>query len=170
MLHVFIFIPNERSGCLNNLFELDEQLIKLQYDASSREEVTTYLAERLEAGGYIKSSFLPAVLEREKTYPTGLPLATFGVAIPHTDPEHVNKPAISVATLKEPVIFHKMGSPDETVLAKIVFVLAISEPSKQLVMLEKLMTLFRKEEVMTKLSDMTSYEEAVAVLQKELNQ
>nr|MDH3176553.1 hypothetical protein [Bacillus pumilus] len=45
---------------MNNLFELDEQLIKLQYDASSREEVTTYLAERLEAGGYIKSSFLSA--------------------------------------------------------------------------------------------------------------
>ena len=63
-----------------------------------------------------------------------------------------------------------MGSPDETVQAKIVFVLAISEPSKQLVMLEKLMTLFRKEEVMTKLSYMTSYEEAVDVLQQELNQ
>ncbi|WGD97404.2 PTS sugar transporter subunit IIA [Bacillus safensis] len=155
---------------MNSLFELDEQLIKLQFEASSREEVTTYLAGRLEAGGYIKSSFLPAVLEREKTYPTGLPLAAFGVAIPHTDPEHVNKPAISVATLKEPVIFHKMGSPDETVQAKIVFVLAISEPSKQLVMLEKLMTLFRKEEVMTKLSHMTSYEEVLDVLQQELNQ
>ena len=63
-----------------------------------------------------------------------------------------------------------MGSPHETVQAKIVFVLAISEPSKQLVMLEKLMTLFRKEEVMTSLSHMTSYEEAVDVLQKELNQ
>lgn len=167
---MFIFIPNERGGCLNNLFELNEQLITLQFEASSREEVTTYLADRLEAGGYIKSSYLPAVLEREKTYPTGLPLATFGVAIPHTDPEHVNKPAISVATLKEPVVFHKMGSPDETVQAKIVFVLAISEPSKQLVMLEKLMTLFRKEEVMTKLSHMTSYEEAAHLLQQELNQ
>lgn len=167
---MFIFIPNERGGCLNNLFELNEQLITLQFEASSREEVTTYLADRLEAGGYIKSSYLPAVLEREKTYPTGLPLAAFGVAIPHTDPEHVNKPAISVATLKEPVVFHKMGSPDETVQAKIVFVLAISEPSKQLVMLEKLMTLFRKEEVMTKLSHMTSYEEAAHLLQQELNQ
>lgn len=165
-----MIIPNERGGCLNSLFELDKQLIELQYEASSREEVTTYLAKRLEAEGYIKSSFLPAVLEREKTYPTGLPLATFGVAIPHTDPEHVHKPAISVATLKEPVIFHKMGSPDETVQAKIVFVLAISEPSKQLVMLEKLMTLFRKEEVMSRLSHLTSYEEAVDLLQQELNQ
>lgn len=66
LLHVFIFIPNERGGCLNSLFELDEQLIKLQFEASSREEVTTYLAGRLEAGGYIKSSFLPAVLEEKK--------------------------------------------------------------------------------------------------------
>ncbi|MEI4789564.1 PTS sugar transporter subunit IIA [Bacillus sp. FJAT-53060] len=155
---------------MNNLFELDKQLIQLQYEASSREEVTASLAKRLEAGGYIKSSFLPAVLEREKTYPTGLPLATFGVAIPHTDPEHVNHPAISVATLKESVIFHKMGNPDETVEAKIVFVLAITEPSKQLVMLEKLMTFFRKEEIMTKLSHLTSYEEAVELLQQELNQ
>ncbi|MGE6631058.1 PTS sugar transporter subunit IIA [Bacillus sp. NPDC077027] len=153
---------------MNDLFELDEKLVALQLEKSSSEEVTTYVADQLKLNGYIKSSFLPAVLEREKTYPTGLPLASFGVAIPHTDPEHVNQPAIGVATLKEPVIFRMMGNPNEMVQAKVVFVLAISEPDKQLVMLERLMQLFRKEEVMLQLANMTSPSEAANLINREL--
>ncbi|MDG3043995.1 hypothetical protein OE903_08815 [Bacillus sp. B6(2022)] len=50
---------------MNSLFELDQQLIELQYEASSSEEVTAYLAERLETGGYIKSSFYQQCLKEK---------------------------------------------------------------------------------------------------------
>ena len=41
--------------------------------------------------------------EREKVFSTGLNFEEMGIAIPHTDSIHVNRQAIAVGILKEPV-------------------------------------------------------------------
>ncbi|TGV92775.1 PTS sugar transporter subunit IIA, partial [Mesorhizobium sp. M2D.F.Ca.ET.145.01.1.1] len=76
---------------------LDPEAIVLGSDASTNEEIIRILAGRLEALGYVKSSYADAVVRREMTIPTGLPLERAdNVAVPHTDPEHVLKPGIAM--------------------------------------------------------------------------
>lgn len=40
----------------------------------------------LKEKGYVRDSFLDAILAREKAYPTGLPTLPVAIALPHTDP------------------------------------------------------------------------------------
>lgn len=63
--------------------------------------------------GYVKSTYIDAVLEREKTLPTGLDIGEMCVAIPHTDSKHVNESNVALAVLKNPVEFRNMIDPSK---------------------------------------------------------
>jgi galactitol PTS system EIIA component len=150
--------------------QLDENVISLDVKVETNEEIIRYLYEKLRDFNYVKETFIQAILEREKVYPTGLPLGNTGVAIPHTDPEHVISPMLAFARLKNPVTFQMMGNKNETVQTDFVFMLAIKEPEKQLVMLERLMGIFQVEGTMSSLKTATSVKEVSNLLYKELNQ
>src|SRR5512132_875649 len=89
-------------------------------------DAITQLGARMRAAGYVKDSFIPAVIAREQTYATGLPTEGIQVAIPHTDVEHVLRDAIAVGVLAAPVEFGEMGSPGSTVNVRLVCLLAAS--------------------------------------------
>ncbi|WP_286680368.1 PTS sugar transporter subunit IIA [Tepidanaerobacter sp. EBM-49] len=144
---------------------IDPSLIMLNVEATEKEEVITLMAKKLISEGYVKSSYLNAILQREKEYPTGLPTNGVGVAIPHTDIEHVIKPGIAVATLKKPVRFNVMGNPDEEVDVKLIFMLAITDPNTQINLLKKLVDIFQKKRFLIKLISIENKEEFA----KELN-
>ena len=154
---------------MEKLINLDEKVVHLHVLAENSEDVIAKLSEDLKRHHYVKESFLSSILEREKVFPTGLPLATMGVAIPHTDPEHVIRPMISVAVLENPVDFIMMGSENTTVTVEIVLMLAISDPAKQLSLLERLMGVFQNDAAMSQLKYAASAKELVEVLDKELN-
>jgi len=144
---------------------IDPSLIMLNVGATEKEEVITLMAKKLISEGYVKDSYLNAILKREKEYPTGLPTNEVGVAIPHTDIEHVIKHGIAVATLKNPVKFNAMGNPDEEVNVKLIFMLAITDPNTQINLLKKLVDIFQKKEFLKKLVSIENEEEFA----KELN-
>ena len=69
--------------------------------------------------------------------PTGLPLGgEYNAAIPHADIEHVIMFGVGIATLKQPVAFHNMLTPEETVDVQLVFILALHRPGAQVKMLQ----------------------------------
>lgn len=109
----------------------NKELIVTNLDVKSKEEIFKVLFKKLYDNGFVKESFLDAIIKREKTFPTGLQLNTYNVAIPHTDPEHVIKPAIAIATLSKPVIFKNMANPLEEVNVSIVFMMALNEAHSQ---------------------------------------
>ena len=77
---------------------LDPQAIELQSEAKTNEEIIRILAGKLEKLGYVKPSYADAVVRRELSMPTGLPLEREeNVAVPHTDPEHVIRAGIAFA-------------------------------------------------------------------------
>lgn len=123
-----------------------KELIIANSDAQSKEEILKSLFERLLSFGYVKESFLDGILTREKTYPTGLFLGEDNVAIPHTDAEHVIKPAIAIATLRKPVTFKSMENPDENLKVKAIFVLALNSPHAQVNVLQQLVNLFQNKD------------------------
>lgn len=132
---------------MSNLY-FNESTILLDLEGSTKEDVLRVMARNLEEKGLVKSTFEEAINAREAEYATGLPTNGVSVAIPHTDIEHVNKKAISLAVLKDTVEFGIMGDPEETTPVKLVFMLAMDETDSQLGLLTKLMQVFQDEEVL----------------------
>jgi PTS system galactitol-specific IIA component len=120
-----------------NIFK--ENLVIMNSNAETREEAIGELADLLIAEKYAAKSFKNAVIEREKIFPTGLPSEPIGVAIPHTDVEHVIKPAVAVSVLAKPVQFKLMGDNEKDVNVRAIFMLAIKEPHMQVELLQQLM-------------------------------
>jgi len=88
--------------------------------------------------GRVRPSFVAALTAREQAYPTGLPVPG-GVAIPHTDAEHVIADTICVLTLAEPVGFRSMGGPDDaTIAVSTVFLLALSRSQDHVTILPRI--------------------------------
>jgi galactitol PTS system EIIA component len=128
------------------------EAISLGMSATSAEEVIRTLGGKLMYAGYVRGSFVEAALAREKTIPTGLPLnGKYNAAIPHTDIHHVIKPGIGMATLIEPVVFHNMVSPEETVEVRLVFILALEQPKSQIEMLQEIANVLQNPQLVTDL-------------------
>lgn len=107
---------------------INTDLTFVDLDVSNQEELFGAMGGRLEELGYVRDSFIDAVAARERRFPTGLDLGDAAVAIPHTDPEHVNENAIAIANLVRPIPFRQMGSTEEEncwVQAKLIIMLAI---------------------------------------------
>jgi len=135
---------------------LKEDLIFTRKHFENKEEVIRFLAEQLKQKGYVHETFADAVVEREEKYPTGLYLGRINVAIPHTDTKHVKQSGVAILTLDNPVIFHKMDDPSQTIPVLIIFLLAVSEPNEYVQFLSKLAENFSKEEVMRKIYEETN--------------
>lgn len=128
---------------------LDESLILFNVEAKNREELLTKLSHLLYERGYVKESYLVAVQERENKYPTGLPTKMIRIAVPHTGIEHVKKSGILVAFLKEPIVFKDMGNGVDDIPVELVFMLSISAPKDQLLVLQQIIDLFSNDKALT---------------------
>lgn len=134
-----------------------------------RSDVILTLAGLLEDLGYVKDTFAQAVIDREKIFPTGLPTEPYGIAIPHTDAEHVNRGALAVGILEEPVKFVELGSSeDQTVDAHIVVMMAIPDPKAVVVFLGKLAGLFQDVDFLTALQKAKIPEDVVDIFKRKM--
>lgn len=149
---------------------LDQELIFSQLDFETSEEVITFLAKQLESKGFVKKGFVSAILEREKQFPTGLRLRNCNVALPHTDPEYVIKPAIVIATLKKSVPFLQMDNLTEEIGVRVVFMLALNEAHSQVEVLQKLVELIQNEAFLEKLIQTERDDQILVLLRQTLNE
>lgn len=153
---------------MGDLF-LDESIILLDIEGDTKEEVLKIIADQLVRKGLVKESFVPAVIQRENEFATGLPTNGVSVAIPHTDREHVKGKAMSIAVLKKPVDFGVMGDDHQTVPVKIVFMLVMDEADSQLSLLQKLTQIFQKKEILEKIVRARNKTLIKKVMRKELD-
>ncbi|GAB2023470.1 PTS sugar transporter subunit IIA [Pseudolactococcus yaeyamensis] len=131
-----------------------------------QDEFFSYIFQKLKQKNYVEESFLEALKAREKVYPTGLKTHFMGVAIPHTDPQHIKKPFIFITKLKNPIKFGQMGSVDEQVEVHYTFVLGFDRGEQQLMLLQNLMKMFSDEEIMNQLSEAISEKEMYTIVKQ----
>ncbi|GGE31550.1 PTS galactitol transporter subunit IIA [Pullulanibacillus camelliae] len=143
---------------------LNEELIRLSIQAHHSEEVLIQLSENFRRKNYVKASFTDALIARELEYPTGLLTQSVGIAIPHTDPKHVNKGSIGIGVLEHPVLFKTMDTREE-INVSIVIMLAITHPSDQLKMLQKVTAIIKDNHVLLDMMHAQSAEEVMRLLQ-----
>lgn len=125
-------------------------------------EMAGYLARQ----GLVKESYCQAVLDREAVYPTGIPADPVAVAIPHSDREHVLETAVLVARTEQPVLFHRIDDPDDTVEVRVVFMMAIDSSQGQLDTITQVMGLIQDPGVIGALAASTDPEEIRSIAAK----
>ncbi len=121
-----------------NKVHVSPELVTMIDAPMTKEEIVRLVSAPLLKAGLVKDSYPQALLEREKNFPTGLPTQGVGVAIPHTDCEHVNTAGMAIGILRHPVVFQNMVDPEEAIEVQILFMLAIDEPHGQVEMLQRL--------------------------------
>lgn len=118
-----------------------EDLIYINESYSSQDDLFNQISKDFLEKGYVYDSYQQALKQREIKYPTGLQTEVCGIAIPHTEAEHIKKQAIAVVKLKEPVPFKEMVG-DANVSVKLLFFLLVKEKESQVQVLSNLMGLF----------------------------
>ena len=98
------------------------EMIAVKQQWPDRTTVIRELGCKLLQQGYVRPGFIESVLEREELGPTCL---QGGLAIPHADPQYVNRAGVAVATLVEPVEWWGLQ-------VDLVFLLALRVSDRQL--------------------------------------
>jgi activator of the mannose operon, transcriptional antiterminator len=104
---------------VQNVFSpfLTEDLVFFHVHREHRYEVVEMLATALFEKGYVRKEFIHSAVNRERKSATAI---GGGIAIPHGDPTMIQKSAIAVAIMNEPMEW-------ENELVSFVFLLAISK-------------------------------------------
>ena len=135
----------------------------LQLESGSSTEVLTVLGDRLYEAGFVRDTFAQAAIAREAQMPTGLPLdGKYNAAIPHTDIEHVVRPALALATLVKPVNFQNMIEPEISVPVQLVILMALEQAKTQVEMLQEIAGVLQNAKVIEKLIAARDFEQVQA--------
>jgi PTS system galactitol-specific IIA component len=149
--------------------QLAPERILLGVPAADREDALERIGGALVREGYCKGGFVEALLEREAENPTGIDMGGFGIAIPHTDISHVNKDGLAIGVLAKPAPFVAMGTDDETVEVRVVFVLAITDKNGHLDMMKALLRVLQDKGVLERMRDAGSAEEIIDIIKRKEN-
>ncbi|HAD06775.1 MAG TPA: PTS sugar transporter subunit IIA [Anaerolineaceae bacterium] len=146
---------------------IQEENILILSDPADARDVIVRLSNLLEQRGDVKPTFVEAVWEREQNMPTGLELeGEIHAAIPHAEVEHVINPTVGLAILEYPVTFKCMVEPDKDLDVRLVFLLAMNEPKKQIEMLQQVAMILQNPELVQRLSAASSTKEVMELIGK----
>ena len=138
--------------------------------ARDAQDVIYKLTAALVESGQVSPAFGEDTWAREQSFPTGLPTQPLAVAIPHADPDHVERSSVAIGILTSPVRFAQMGTDGTTMLdVRIVFLLAIKEREKQVEMIQQLVTLIQTGSLLEGLAGAKDPAEALVLIQQTLS-
>ena len=143
---------------------LRKENVFIDVEVNDTDELFETIGRRMIDGGFAKDSFIQALKDREKAFPTGLPSGNIGVGLPHVDACHVLIPVVAVIRLKKPIQFVMMGSNDTIVDARVIFMLLLEAGESQLTMLQKLVDIIQNDDFMKKIVDRGSSDELFELL------
>ena len=127
---------------LNQLFNKD---LVFSLHAKDQTDLFEQVASLLEERQIVTPTYRSALIEREKSFPTGLDMEFLGkpnVAIPHTDIVHNLTENVVVVRLDQPVTFHNMIAPDKEVQVSLLFFIINNSSASQTNILAQLMDFF----------------------------
>ena len=150
------------------MLEFNESLIAFDLQAKNAKEVIDLLSGSMYAQGLVSAEYGAQTWARELEHPTGLPTKPFCIAFPHADAQGVNRSALGVAVMHQPVKFQNMADPDESLDVELIFMLANRDPEEQIQTLRNLAMLFGQPEKLVELRDQTTLQGVASWLRREL--
>lgn len=150
------------------MLEFNESLIAFDLQAKNAKEVIDLLSGSMYAQGLVSAEYGAQTWARELEHPTGLPTKPFCIAFPHADAQGVNRSALGVAVMHQPVQFQNMADPDESLDVELIFMLANRDPEEQIQTLRNLAMLFGQPEKLVELRDQATLQGVASWLRREL--
>lgn len=147
---------------------ITKELIELDHTAEEREHVLQYMAEILCSKEYTKPTFVEAILDREKNYPSAIAFSKKGIAIPHTDADHILRSTVFFLRLAKPIEFRAMGTPDEKVQVHFISMFALKDKNDIGELLTALITAYQDTELLEQLWVAKNKEEIYELLLKKM--
>lgn len=147
---------------------LHPEIIFLDLAAESETQLFEQVGKRLQKLGYVKASYAGALEKREQEFPTGLVTKYLPVALPHTDPEHVNQAFICMVKNEKLLDVLQMGL-NEPMQAQYFFFLGITDSKNQVILLQKFMKLLQDQEFVAGLTSISAENEMFGFLQREFD-
>ena len=151
------------------MLEFNESLIAFDLQARNAKEVIDLLSGSMYAQGLVSAEYGAQTWARELEHPTGLPTKPFCIAFPHADAQGVNRSALGVAVMHQPVKFQNMADPDESLDVELIFMLANRDPEEQIQTLRNLAVLFGQPEKLVELRDQATLQGVASWLKRELH-
>jgi len=134
----------------------------------SKEELFETLSNQLLNEGYVKSGYYNALITREQNFPTGIE-SKINLAIPHADPENVNKSTFVIVTLAEPINFASMVEPEKLLEIKLVILMVLDDGKDQIAFLKRIPDLAGDNEILSDVLN-AEYEEQFAFFKEFFSQ
>ena len=133
-------------------------LVFFDMEAESTDEFFTKLGAELKKRGNINDGWYDGISTREKNYPTGLHTEAAAIAIPHTDPQFIEKPYIAVIKPKTPIVFQPMAGMGDEVPAELIINLGVLRDGGQVAVLQNLMNIFMNDDAVKDIMSQTTAE------------
>lgn len=145
--------------------ELKESLIFLNIEETcNKENILRKMGNALIREGYAKETYTQALIRREEKFPTGLDIQGIGVALPHTDPCHVNKDGIAVAVLERPAVFQHMEDENMQVEVRLVIMLAVLRTEFHLKRLQSVLNIIQDVKILEELLTAADQKEVIQII------
>jgi PTS system galactitol-specific IIA component len=113
---------------------VEPELVRLDVEAATAADAIRAVGAAMVAGGYVEDRYVAAAVDREATFPTGLPTLPEAIALPHADPVGVLRPAIAVERLRHPVEFVEMATEGHRLPVRLVLLLALQSKDQAAVL------------------------------------
>ena len=139
-------------------------------DCKNQEDFFNKVNEELKRLDYVESSFLDAMKDREKKFPTGLQTNKYCIALNHVDSCHVKVNALFIYKLKNKILYKKMDNPAEELPVSYVFVLLIKDHDLQVKAISGLCKLFTNDEFMDSLNKFSSKQDLLNFIKRKEEQ
>jgi len=124
------------------------------YVNGTREEMLSFLSDKLREKNYVKESYKQSLLEREEKHPTGLALVdSVNIAIPHTDTEFANENVFVIGIPQNEIKFKRIDDSSAELSVDLIFLLVINDPDRYLKFLSKLTENFANKEFLDYIKD-----------------
>jgi PTS system galactitol-specific IIA component len=146
-----------------NIFSKDLIFIDPPIDKADRNTIINYLCEKLVEKDIITAEYTRAVLEREKTHPTGLPTMPYASTVPHANPIGVKRTGIALAVLKKPIPFFAMDNPEKELEVRLVFLMSFLD-GKQVALLRWISNILSDQKTVKGITESTSPDQAYQII------
>lgn len=146
--------------------EFHSQLMFPRLVAADRDELLQTLGGAVTAAGLAEPSYVEALQQRERDFPTGLGISG-GVAIPHTSADHVTGNTIAVASLADPVTFGEMGGDESSAVpVSTVFMLVFADAANHVPLLSHMIGQLQDAEFVASVRAAGDAEEIIALMEQ----
>lgn len=146
--------------------ELKESLIFFDLEEKTDAELLKVMGQAMVRAGHGRTTYVQALIDREKIFPTGLDIEGIGVAIPHTDVCHVKKDGIALAVLRHPVEFRQMQEETLKTPVRFVFMLAVADAEEHLGNLQSILRIIQDRQTLQRLSRAKHPQEAIRIIRE----